>query len=100
MELTAQTITQEVVHLAKNGDVFICGGGAHNHALLSRIQALLGLRFDVKTTDEKGIASDWMEAMLFAWLAKMRMERQPLDLSNITGAHESAILGCIFRGCE
>jgi anhydro-N-acetylmuramic acid kinase len=98
LELTAQTLTNAILPLvsSKFSEVLLCGGGARNGALLQRIQSLLGQNFSVLTTDHYGAPADWLEAMLFAWLAKMRLEEKPLDLSNITGSHKSVLLGGIY----
>jgi len=100
LELTAQTISNEVLRLAKTNDtrVLLCGGGARNHALFQRLESILGPRFAIETTDRHGVASDWLEAMLFAWLAKMRIEETALDLSQITGSRKRKVLGGIFLG--
>lgn len=100
LELTAQTISQEVIRLRKTNHtrVLICGGGARNHALLERLETILGACFSIETTDQHGIASDWLEAMLFAWLAKMRIEETALDLSHITGSTQKKVLGGLFLG--
>ncbi|MCD8524633.1 MAG: anhydro-N-acetylmuramic acid kinase [Gammaproteobacteria bacterium] len=100
LELTAQTICQDVVRLTKTNHtrVLICGGGARNHPLLHRLKTILGACFSVETTDQHGIASDWLEAMLFAWLAKMRTEGNALDLSHITGSTQKKVLGGVFLG--
>lgn len=98
LELTAQTIVNDSLKLAATRfcEVLICGGGARNTALMHRIQALLGNQFSVLTTESKSIPSDWLEAMLFAWLAKMRIEKIPLDLTSITGSSNPVILGGIY----
>ncbi len=75
----------------------MCGGGARNSALLQRIQCLLGESFSVLATDHYGAPADWVEAMLLAWLAKMRLENQALDLATITGSTQPVLLGGVFK---
>ena len=75
----------------------MCGGGAHNTALVTQIKKLLGKKFTVSLTDEHTVPSHWLEAMLFAWLAKLRLEGQALNLKTITGSKEPALLGGIYR---
>lgn len=98
LELTAQTITNAIMPLTSSDfcEVLLCGGGARNNALLQRIQALLGEKFSVLTTDHYGAPGDWVEAMLLAWLAKMRLEKTPLDLRDITGSGKPVLLGGVF----
>lgn len=99
LELTAKTITDSISTLAttKFCEVFLCGGGARNNALIDRIQFFLGPQFFVSTTESRGIASDWLEAMLFAWLAKMRLEHQTLSLNSITGSQKPVLLGGVYK---
>lgn len=99
LELTAQSIANEALKLATTSqcDVLLCGGGAHNHALVDRIKTLLGARFTVSLTDEHGVPSNWLEAMLFAWLAKLRLENYALDLKSITGSQQPVVLGGVYN---
>lgn len=99
LELTARTVADEIKKLASTShcEVLLCGGGAHNQALVSRLKLLLGKSFSVKLTDDFGLSSDWLEAMLFAWLAKMRLENKKLSLKNITGSTEPLLLGGIYN---
>lgn len=100
LELTAQSIANEVGRLTTTAtcNVLLCGGGAHNKTLVTRLQKLLGEKFNISMTDEHNVPSHWLEAMLFAWLAKMRLENQPLDLTSITGSHTPVLLGGVFKG--
>lgn len=99
LELTAQSIANQALKLATTSqcDVLLCGGGAHNNALVDRIKTLLGKQFTVSLTDEHGVPSNWLEAMLFAWLAKLRLENHFLDLKNITGSHQPGLLGGVYN---
>lgn len=99
LELTALSIANAARKLAATPPctVLLCGGGAHNSALVSRINTLLGATFTVAPTDEHGVPSDWLEAMLFAWLAKLRIEQTALDLHTITGSNRPVVLGGIYQ---
>ncbi len=35
---------------------------------------------DIKPTDSYGVDSDYIEAMIFAWLAKKRLDREKINL--------------------
>lgn len=98
LELTAQTIANSARDLVvtSKSEMLLCGGGAHNIFLVNRIRNLLGEKFSVSLTDEKNIPSHWLEAMLFAWLAKLRLENDRLDLRSITGSNQSVLLGGIY----
>jgi len=51
----------------------------------------------IHSTEELGVDSDWVEAMCFAWLAKMRVHKEALGLREITGSERPVILGAIYR---
>jgi anhydro-N-acetylmuramic acid kinase len=76
-------------------ELYVCGGGAHNGALMQRISAhLSGVR--VTTTAELGIDPDWVEALAFAWLARQTLHHAPGNLPMVTGARGERILGAIY----
>lgn len=75
--------------------VAICGGGAHNQTLLRVLQSLLP-QIEVLSTQALGVDPDYLEAMMFAWLAHQTLNRKHLDLRQITGAKKPAILGAIY----
>ncbi|MCD4668353.1 MAG: anhydro-N-acetylmuramic acid kinase, partial [Sulfurimonas sp.] len=74
--------------------LIVCGGGVKNRFLMQRLQKLCDI--EVKSSDELGISSDFMEAMAFAWLAKMRVHKQEVDLKSVTGAKKNSVLGGIY----
>jgi anhydro-N-acetylmuramic acid kinase len=49
----------------------------------------------VKSTSEFGLDPDWVEAVLFAWLARERLAEHALDTRSITGAGSPVLLGAI-----
>ena len=90
LELTALSISNEVLKF--NPDVtLLCGGGAKNAFLVERIKALM-------PNIEVAIAAnaDQIEAMTFAWLAYKRVHHEKVNLKNVTGAKENAVLGGIY----
>jgi anhydro-N-acetylmuramic acid kinase len=96
LELTAQSIAKGVQSLATPADeVFVCGGGVHNRALIDRLTDLFNA--PVNSTAALGVDPDWVEAIAFAWLAKQTMEQQPGNLSSVTGASGQRILGAIYQ---
>ena len=93
-ELTARSAAAAIQRHAAT-EVLVCGGGAHNQDLLSRLGRLLpGIRLD--TTASLGIDPDLMEGILFAWLARERVAGRKQDTRSITGAREPVLLGEIF----
>ncbi len=95
LEFTAQTICSQIQRQNKSCRVFVCGGGALNPLLMSRLQALL-TQHSIATTQALNIDPMYVEAVAFAWLAEQRLLKQPISLKSITGAKKNAILGGIY----
>jgi anhydro-N-acetylmuramic acid kinase len=82
-------------HAADVGEVYACGGGVHNAALMDDLrQALPGVR--VATTAALGLDPDFVEAVGFAWLARARLRGEPGNLPSVTGARGPRLLGGIY----
>lgn len=98
--LTAATLAEAIArHAAKAQEVYVCGGGAYNTALLGNLQQELGAHGSaalVSSTDALGIAPNHVEALAFAWLAERFMARQPGNLPTVTGARGPRILGALY----
>ena len=75
----------------------VCGGGAHNGHLMSRLAALLP-EVAVIASSERGLPADQVEACAFAWLAHRFMQREPGNLAAVTGARGPRILGALYPG--
>lgn len=75
-------------------EIYLCGGGAHNIALMSQLRQLLP-HCRIQKTEELGIPADWMEAVAFAWLARQTMHLRPGNLPDATGASHPCVLGAI-----
>lgn len=88
----ADAIQKEVDGLT--GQVYVCGGGVHNHYLLELLQAKLNC--PVSSTQVLGVDPDWVEAMAFAWLASQTLAKQSGNVPAVTGASSSAILGGMY----
>ncbi|WP_025385421.1 anhydro-N-acetylmuramic acid kinase [Legionella oakridgensis] len=96
LALTATTISQAIKDSHQPlKRLMICGGGAHNTALCSELARLLP-DLTVNSTQSLGIDPDFIEAMMFAWLAEKTLSQTPLDLSRITGAKKPVILGAVY----
>lgn len=94
LQLTAQSISNAIKdHASSNTRVFICGGGAKNLQLLSVLSTQL--EQTVLTTAELGIDPSWVEAALFAWLAKETVNGRTINLPT-TGATLPVVLGGIY----
>ncbi|MFD0914714.1 anhydro-N-acetylmuramic acid kinase [Methylophilus luteus] len=95
LELTAVSIADAIARFCPNTDeAYVCGGGAHNGLLMSRLSALLGC--PVERTDKLGVDADWVEAVAFAWLAQRCVDGLSGNLPAVTGAHGPRVLGAIY----
>jgi len=91
-DLTATSIIRAINQYAPASDeIYICGGGVHNNALMCRLQALT--KCPVSTTEKLGVHPDWVEAMAFAWLTCKNIHQQTANLPSVTGATKAVILG-------
>lgn len=98
--LTAKSITDAMSWLpTMPSEMVICGGGVHNHHLIRLLKQNLAddqINCQVKSLSDYHIGPDYVEAMLFAWLAKQTINKQALDLRSITGAKQITVLGGIY----
>jgi anhydro-N-acetylmuramic acid kinase len=96
LEVTARTIANALLKDMPAPDgVFVCGGGAHNSALMARLQALIA-NAPVTSTAALDVDPDWMEAMAFAWLAHCCLDGIPANRPAVTGARGLRVLGAIY----
>ncbi len=97
LALTASTISDAINRFcAGAGEIYLCGGGARNTALVSLLSKSLAPR-NVAATDPLGINAEFVEATAFAWLACCTLESRPGNLPAVTGARGPRILGAIYR---
>ena len=96
-ELTAVSIADSIRPHAP-GDILVCGGGVHNAYLLDRLQEHLP-GIPVRSTAALGLDPDWVEAALFAWLARERLAGRALVTGSITGALNPVLLGVVANPC-
>ena len=96
LEFTAMSLADAISRECGGAqEVYVCGGGAHNGALMQRLaRRLPGVQ--VTTTAALGIDPDWVEALAFAWLARQTLHRAPGNLPAVTGARGERILGAIY----
>ena len=93
--LSVATIGRGIEEFARaSNEVLVCGGGAHNPALMAALRHRLEPR-SVESTDLVGIDPDWVEASAFAWLARQTLTGLPGNLPSVTGARRPVVLGAI-----
>lgn len=76
--------------------LYLCGGGSHNQHLINTLSNLLP-EVSVQSSEVVGINPDYLEAMMFAWLASQTINKKPIPLSSITGSKSPQILGAIYQ---
>ncbi|MFU0922107.1 anhydro-N-acetylmuramic acid kinase [Kluyvera sichuanensis] len=94
-ELTAVTISEQVMLSGGCERLLVCGGGSRNPLVMARLAGLLA-GTEVASTDAYGISGDDMEALAFAWLAWRTVAGLPGNLPSVTGASEATVLGAIY----
>ncbi|WP_312477633.1 anhydro-N-acetylmuramic acid kinase [Kosakonia cowanii] len=95
VELTAVTISEQVLLSGGCERLLVCGGGSRNPLLMARLASQLP-GIEVAPTDDAGISGDDMEALAFAWLAWRTLAGLPGNLPSVTGAAAPTVLGAIF----
>ena len=96
LAFTAETIADAIKTLpAAVNEVFICGGGALNTALMSSLSDLLSPA-TVESSSTLGISPEWVEAAAFAWLARQTLAGLAGNLPAVTGAKSPTVLGGIY----
>ena len=95
-ELTAISAAQSLRDSGGAKRLLICGGGTHNAHLMRRLSAALP-DVIVETTSRYGVDPDWVEALLFAWLARERINQHAQNTPPITGARHEVLLGDIHQ---
>ena len=95
-EFTALAIANDLKQHAPDAkQLWVCGGGALNGHLMSRLQAHVpGVQ--VASTEAHGLPPLQVEAAAFAWLAAKTMKRETGSLESVTGARGARVLGAIF----
>jgi len=76
--------------------IIVAGGGSHNRYIISGMEAKLGKK--VYRQEDLGFSSDAKEAMAFAILGYLTLANKPGNLTSVTGARESVVLGNITPG--
>lgn len=98
-ELTVESLARSIeAHVpGRAANVYVCGGGARNAELMTRLARRLAPRA-VLDTDALGIDAGFIEALAFAWYAQRRLAGIPTRLT--TGAAPRALcLGVVHAPC-
>jgi anhydro-N-acetylmuramic acid kinase len=95
-ELTALSVAGSLPESSGPARLLVCGGGVHNTFLMRRLAAALP-DVIVESTTRYGVDPDWVEGLLFAWLARERLNERSQDTPPITGANHRVLLGDIYE---
>ncbi|MDP5053887.1 MAG: anhydro-N-acetylmuramic acid kinase, partial [Congregibacter sp.] len=97
-ELTAFSIANSLRGNKQRPEaLFVCGGGARNTDLMRRLHDRLNaMNIRLGTTDELGLAAEWVEACAFAWLARRTLKGLPGNAERATGAAGPRVLGAVY----
>ena len=101
LAFTAQSISAEIMALAKQGKVYLCGGGVHNNTLVKTLKRCFhssdaAAVFEIDTMQALKIDGDILEAMAFSWLAYAFDHQLISNMPAVTGASASCTLGNEF----
>ncbi len=95
-ELTARSVASamEECHDSPPTRLLVCGGGVHNDHMLERLAHRLP-SVAIGSTADEGVDPDYVEAILFAWLARERLAERPVETGPVTGARVPILAGTI-----
>ncbi len=95
LELTCQSLMKSINQHVEGFDaLYVCGGGAFNDALMTRLNKLSQGR--AQSTAALNVLPHQVEGAAFAWLAHQTLNRKAGNLPVATGARHSVILGGIY----
>lgn len=92
VEVSVRLISEEV-NFFRPDICILCGGGTKNKFMVSRLKE--EIKVHTVISDDLGVNSDFVEPILFAYLAYLRVNGIRVDMSKITGAKISYLPGKI-----
>jgi anhydro-N-acetylmuramic acid kinase len=93
-EFTAVTVAG-ALRASSPQRLIVCGGGAHNRHLLTRLAAHLP-QTTVETSEMHDVDPDQVEGAAFAWLAARTLSGLPGNVPTVTGARRATVLGALW----
>ncbi len=92
-EITAKSIVDYLDKFAPHvEEIYLCGGGAKNKYIVSRLRDYLG-NVQVLSTSDLGYDPDFIEALLWAYLGYCFVRGIRIDARRFTGADKTYIPG-------
>ncbi|OGU61035.1 MAG: anhydro-N-acetylmuramic acid kinase [Ignavibacteria bacterium GWF2_33_9] len=94
-EFTAEAISGNIRQFCKpESTIIVSGGGRNNTFLMEVLQSKLQ-NSHFRKIEDFGIPSDYKEAIAFAYLGYLFLQGKKVNLTKITGAKSSTILGIL-----
>lgn len=88
--LVAASIHRELIDKSID-NIILMGGGSNNGFIKELIEQYCGV--ETKTSNDYGYDANWIEAILFAYLAYKRVNNHKLDFSSFTGSTDIILVG-------
>ncbi|MFI2744116.1 anhydro-N-acetylmuramic acid kinase [Zhouia sp. PK063] len=88
----AHTVQQTSI---RKGKILVTGGGAKNIFFVETLQYYLGENYFIEVPSAELI--DFKEALIFAFMGVLRLEREINCLSSVTGAQKDSCSGVIYQ---
>ncbi|WFF38696.1 anhydro-N-acetylmuramic acid kinase [Moraxella nasibovis] len=92
VDLTVISVADALTKITPSGKLFVCGGGALNGYLMSRLAHHLP-SWQVQSSEVLGVPPTLVESLAFAWLARQTMLSRTGNLPSVTGASQGVVLG-------
>lgn len=100
VEHIAVQVTEAILSLDRGSAgvkrLLVCGGGAHNEFLMTRISALLPPGVEIVIPDATLI--DYKEALIMALIGVLRWREENNVMASVTGASRDSIGGAVWIG--
>ena len=94
---TAKTIANDILENIQSPTcVICCGGGVHNNYLMQCLEQYLP-DISIQHPQNFNLNTDYIEAMLFAWLAKQRINSRKISLTPAIISSEAHLFGVIYE---
>lgn len=93
--LTARSIADAIKKVISKGEIVLCGGGSLNLFLFELVGVYCS-DFKVVSSAALGLNPRLVEASLFAYLAKLHVDNECIDMRMITGANKPYQIGVSF----
>ena len=96
LNLTGRSIAMAIDRwCGRPAELYVCGGGAKNSALMELLGSTLP-SVSILKTDALGVPAELVEATAFAWLARQTLHGCAGNLPEVTGAQGYRVLGAIY----